>query len=120
MTAELSIEYEDINRVRFLGVSKKMIGYEGTGTLTMHKVSSRFVQILTDNITKGKQFYTTIISKIEDPDSTGAERIVLKNVIFENLNLANWETKTAGEDELSFSFESWELMDTISPSTDIQ
>lgn len=113
LTAEIAIEYEDIDRPRILSKGKKMIGYEGTGTLKMHKVTSKFVKKLTEKLKAGKQLYVTIISKVDDPDSIGAERIVLKQVVFENLNLANWEAKTAGEDEIPFAFEEWDLLDLI-------
>ena len=44
--AKIAIEYEDIDRPRKLGKGKKMIGYEGTGSLKLHKVTSRFIKLL--------------------------------------------------------------------------
>lgn len=113
LEASLDIEYEDVNRPRKLGVGKKMIGYEGEGTLTFHKVSSRFIKLLSDDLKAGKQTSITVISKLDDPDAKGAERIALKNCTFGDLNLANWEAKEIGEDEISFSFDSWELLDIV-------
>ena len=113
LTAELAIEYEDIDRPRKLGKAKKMMGYEGTGTLKMHKVTSRSIKLLSAKLKEGKQASFTIISKLDDPDSIGAERVVIKNVAFENLPLANWEAKTKGEEELNFSFDDWDLLDLI-------
>jgi len=111
--ARVAIEYEDINRPRRLGKGKKMLGHEGTGTLTLHKVTSRFIKLLSDNLKQGRQTSCTIITKLDDPDAIGAERIMLKNVTFEELTLANWEAKTAGEEEVPFSFEDWEPLDLI-------
>lgn len=113
LTAEIAITYEDINRPRKLGVGKKMIGTEQTGGLKLHKVTSRFIKKVSDNLKAGKQTYVTIISKLDDPDALGAERILLKNVVFEGLTLANWEAKTKGEEEISFFFDDWELLDLI-------
>lgn len=113
LTAELAIEYEDINRPRKLGKAKKMMGFEGTGVLKMHKATSRSIKLLSAKLKEGKQASFTIISKLDDPDSIGAERVVIKNVTFENLSLANWEAKTKGEEELNFSFDDWEPLDLI-------
>ncbi len=113
LEAKLAIEYEDIDRPRRLGKGKKMIGFEGTGTLKLHKVTSRFIKLLSDNLKQGKQTSFTVISKLDDPDALGAERIMLKNVTLEELTLANWEAKTNGEEEIPFSFDDWEPIDLI-------
>lgn len=113
LEARIAIEYEDIDRPRRLGKGKKMIGFEGTGTLKLHKVTSRFIKLLSDNLKQGKQTSFTVISKLDDPDALGAERIMIKNVTLEELTLANWEVKTTGEEEIPFSFDDWEPMDLI-------
>jgi hypothetical protein len=113
LEAKIAIEYEDIDRPRKLGKGKKMTGYEGTGTLKLNKVTSRFIKLLSDNLKQGKQTSFTIISKLADPDALGAERIILKNVTLEELTLANWEAKTNGEEEVPFSFDDWEPIDLI-------
>ena len=111
--AKVDIEYEDIKRVRNLGVGKKMLGYEGTGSIKLHKVSSRFIKKQTEHLMQGKQYSATVILKLDDPDSLGAERVVLKGVTFNDLTLANWEAATAGEEEVDINFETWEFLDTI-------
>lgn len=113
VTAEIAITYEDINRPRKLGTGKKMMGIEQTGSLKFNKVTSRFIKKLSDNLKAGKQTSSTIITKLDDPDALGAERILLKNVVFEGLTLANWEAKTKGEQETSFFFDDWEPLDLI-------
>jgi len=113
LEARIAIEYEDIDRPRRLGKGKKMIGFEGTGTLKLHKVTSRFIKLLSDNLKQGKQTSFTVISKLDDPDALGAERIMIKNVTLEELTLANWEAKTNGEEEIPFSFDDWEPIDLI-------
>ena len=113
LTAELAIEYEDVDRPRKLGKAKKMMGYEGTGSLKMHKVTSRFIKLLSEKLKEGRQGSVTIISQLDAPDSLGAERVVLKGVTFENLSLANWQAKTKGEEEINFNFDDWDLLDLI-------
>lgn len=111
--ATIDIDYEDINQPRKLSTGKKMIGWSGSGSLNFNKVSSRFIRLLGDDLRAGRQTEVDVITKLDDPDSIGAERIVLKNVTFENLTLANWEAKTAGEDEAPFFFDDWEPLDLI-------
>lgn len=111
--AVVEIEYEDVNRPRKLGKGRKMIGYEGTGALTVHKVTSRFIKLISDSLKEGKQPFFTIITKLDDPDAIGAERVILKNVTPDSLTLANWEAKTLGEEEMPFAFEDWEPLDLI-------
>lgn len=113
LEAKIAIEYEDIERPRKLGKGKKMKGYEGTGNLKLNKVTSRFIKLLSDNLKQGRQTSFTIISKLDDPDALGAERIMIKNATLEELTLANWEAKTTGEEEIPFSFDDWEPMDLI-------
>ena len=113
VTAE-AISYEDINRPRKLGTGKKMMGIEQTGSLKFHKVTFKIYKKSLVIIWKaGKQTSSTIITKLDDPDALGAERILLKNVVFEGLTLANWEAKTKGEQEISFFFDDWEPLDLI-------
>ena len=37
----------------------------------------------------GRQTVCTIISKLDDPDSNRAERVVIKDAVFDKLTLAN-------------------------------
>lgn len=111
--AKIEIEYEDVNRPRKLGKGKKMIGFEGAGSLKFHKVTSRFIRLISEKLKEGRQVSVTIISKLDDPDSLGAERIVVKNATFTDLTLANWEAKTKGEGESPFNFDDWDLLDII-------
>ncbi len=111
--AKIDIEYEDIDRPRKLGKGKKMIGYEGAGTLKFNKVTSRFIKLISDNLKAGRQVSVTIITKLDDPGALGAERVALKNCTFNDLTLANWESKTAGKQETAFNYDDWEPLDLI-------
>lgn len=111
--AVIEMDYEDINQPRKLSTGKKLLGWEGSGTLNFNKVTSRFIKLIGDNLKTGKQTETDIITKLDDPDALGAERIVLKNVVFEDLTLANWEAKATGEEDTSFFFDDWEPLDLI-------
>ncbi len=111
--AEIDIEYSDVNMTRRLAKAKKMVGYEGKGEIKLNKVTSRFTKLISDNLKKGKQTVVTIISKLDDPDAMGAERVVIKDATFEKLTLADWESKKNGEETQPFSFTDWDLLDLI-------
>lgn len=111
--ATIDIDYEDVNLPRKLSTGKKLIGWEGSGSLSFNKTTSRFIVLMRDDLKAGKQTEVDIITKLDDPDALGAERVVLKNVVFEDLSLANWESKSIGEEEISFYFDDWEPLDII-------
>ena len=94
----------------------KIIGVEGKGTIKLHKSSSRMINKISDNIRAGKSTICTIVSKLADPDSMGAERVAIKEVSFDELTLADWENKKNGEESVPFTFGDWEFLDTIAPN----
>lgn len=112
-TAEIDLEFEDVNMVRSLAKHKKMIGFEGKGEVKLNKVTSRFVKLVSDNLKKGKQTVVTFITKLDDPDALGAERIIIKDATLEKLTLANWEAKKLTEETIPFSFTDWDPLDLI-------
>lgn len=113
LEAIIEFEHEDINQPRKLSTGKKMVGWEGSGTLSFKHINSQFIILMRDDLKEGKQTEVDIITKLDDPDALGAERMHFKNVTFEDLPLANWEAKSPGELEVSFFFDDWEPLDLI-------
>lgn len=113
-TAEVEITKEEIKKSGTRWTGNKVTGLKGTGSISGYKVTSDMItyigQICDD--TKG-EYKTELITKLDDPESWGAERIRLKNVSFDKISLANWEVGSIVEDELSFTFEGFELLDEI-------
>lgn len=86
-------------------VRHKKGSLKGTGTMSGYKVTSDMLQ-------RGFNKFD-VISKLDDPEAYGAEKIRLKNVMLDEIQLANW---TAGEDvteETPFTFEGYELLNPI-------
>lgn len=113
LQAKISLKKEDVAMVGQMSNEKKVVGWEGTGSVTMHKVNSRMATKLMQLITQGKDIRVTIISKLDDPDSYGAERIALKNVSFDDLTLADWKAGEIGKTETPFTFSDMEYLDLI-------
>ena len=114
LEAKVSLEKTEVNQVGTLAKGYKITGMDCKGTIKLNKVTSYFINLLSANIQAGKTTSCTIISKLQDPDSDGAERIKLTGCTFDELTLANWEAKKLGEESVPFSFTGWELLDTIS------
>ena len=114
LEAKVSLEKTEVNQTRTLAKGYKITGIDCKGTIKLNKVTSYFINLLSDNIKKGKMTSCTIISKLEDPDSDGTERIKLTGCTFDELTLANWEAKKLVEESIAFSFTGWEILDTIS------
>ena len=90
----------------------KVTSGSGTGSLTLYKVDSGFIQRQRE-LQNGVDVRCTIISKLRDPDSFGAERVALYNVSFDDLTLADWQAATMGTVTAPFTFSRYELPDTI-------
>lgn len=91
----------------------KVMGLSGSGSLRLHKVSSRMGILLGEAMKKGSDPRFTLILKLADPDAWGAERVALYGVSFDDLTLADWEAKSPGKVECPFTFSDFELLDTI-------
>lgn len=113
LTAEVEIEFEDINIPRRLGTHKKMTGYEGTGEVEMYHITSRLMTRITEDLQNGKQTEVSIISKLADPDALGHERVLIKDAVLSNIVLADWEAKAIGERTVNFTFTEWQFLDEI-------
>jgi hypothetical protein len=111
--ASVELQMEAVKQAGQLADGQKMTGYNGTGTLRLHKVFSRALRKLSDSVRAGINPEFTLVSELNDPASRGAERVILKGVQFTTLPLANWELGALGETELPFSFNDWEPVSTI-------
>ena len=113
LQAKVSFNKEDIALCGQMASDKKVTSIECTGSLWMHKVTSRMALAIGENIRNGKDVRFTIVSKLKDPDAYGAERVVLSNVSFDDLTLADWEAKSVGKVECPFTFTDYEFLDEI-------
>lgn len=96
---------------QFMADSKATSG-SGTGSLTLYKVDSGLIEKQAD-LQDGVDRRFTIVSKLRDPDSWGAERVAAYNVSFDDLTLADWRAATVGTVTAAFTFSRYELLDQI-------
>ncbi|MBB6673019.1 phage tail tube protein [Cohnella nanjingensis] len=105
LEANVEVEKRELKLSGMTWSAFKMGIKKGTGTMSGYKISSAMIE-------QGfKKF--NIISRLDDPEAYGFERIELENCMVDKVQLANW---TAGEevtDETQFTFEGFTLHDKI-------
>jgi hypothetical protein len=114
MTAEVDLSKEEIKVSGARWTHHKVTGVSGSGSISGYKITSelvRMIQSVTAN--RGIEFKTELISKLDDPEAFGAERVRLKGVSFDNIPLVGWEVGSIVEEEWNFTFEGFELLDII-------
>ena len=111
--AKLEFQKEEIKVAGQMAVDTKLMSYSGKGSLQLHKVNSRMVKTLLEEIKAGKDPRFTLIGKLADPNSNGAERIAIKNVSFDDLTLMDWEVGAIGQSEHPFTATAWEVLDSF-------
>jgi hypothetical protein len=115
LEAKISLEKKEVKQAGTLAKGYKIVGTDGKGKLKINKISSYFIDLIADNIKNGKTTTVQIKSTIEDPDLDGAkETVLLKGVQFDELTLINWKVKELIEEEYSFTFNDFDILDKVS------
>lgn len=109
--AEIKLLKEEVNQVKRMFKQYKVVGCEGTGNVKLNHVSSFFIQLMADNIKKARQTVCTIVVKLDDPDTVGAERISITDATFDKLTLMDWEAKKLTSDDYDFTFTDFDILD---------
>lgn len=110
--AKISLKYEAVDVNGEMGVHQRLVGFEGAGTLVLHKIDSRVAQKIAGKIKNGSVPEIKIVSKITDPDVNGAERIELIDVTIDEL-MHSFENKKVQEESLPFKFADYNFLDYI-------
>lgn len=113
LQAKYTFNKEEVVICGQMATDSKVKSTKGTGSLKLHKVNSRMSLLIGEKIRNGQDVRFTIISKLADPDSYGAERVAVKNVSFDELTLADWEGGNLGKVECPFTFTDHKFLDTI-------
>ena len=117
LEAKISLEKKEVKQAGTLAKGYKIVGTDGKGKLKLNKISSYFIDLIADNIKNGKTTTVQIKSTIEDPDLGGAkETVLLKGVQFDELTLVDWKVKELVEEEYSFTFNDFDILDKVNHS----
>ena len=111
--AKYEFDKEEVNIAGDMFTHYKVIGYNGSGSMTLNKTNSRMIKMLIEYVKEGLEPEITIVGKLADPGNEGSERISLSEVSFDDLTLFDFEVKTLGEVECPFTFVKCTTLDTI-------
>ena len=111
--AKLEFQKEEVKVAGKMATGTKYMGYSGKGSLSLHKVNSRMIKAIGQQIKEGKEPRFTIIGKLADPDSDGVERIAINNVSFDDLTIFDFEVGSLGSSEHPFTFTDYDFLDLI-------
>lgn len=115
MQAKVAANKEEVPMCCQFMVDTKLMSAKGTGTIRFHKVNSRMAVKMSDNLKAGKDTRVKLVSLLNDPDTYGAERVVIYDASFDDLTLADWELAAKGQIECPFTFTRWDFLDLIQP-----
>ena len=105
--SELELTVKVIREKVQLGmdVDSKIVGYEGTGTMTLKQVYTRFYEVL-EQARRGIDKRCTITTALKDPDSVDGleERYSVSNVAFTELPFINYKMGEVNQQKLPFTF----------------
>jgi len=93
-------------KVQFgMDVDSKIIGYEGTGTMTVKQVYTRFFEVL-EQAKKGLDKRCTITTALKDPDAVDGmeERYSVTGVAFTELPFIGYKMGEVNQQKLPFRF----------------
>lgn len=111
--SKVNFDYEDVNMAEDLATHKKLIGWNGEGTIEVKKVYSRGAKLMADVIKTGIVPEIKIVTKLDDPDSYGTERASFGGVTFNQFTPAAFEQKTLMTEELTFNFSECDIIEQI-------
>lgn len=111
--AKVSIEREDVDFIGQMIKDSKMVGLTGEWSMTIKKVYSRGAALLATKIKEGKDVRVQIISKLDDPDAYGSERLVIDNAWFNELTLQKFENSKMVDEEYSGGFTDYYFPDIV-------
>lgn len=96
-----------------MATDNKVTSIELTGSLKLYKCNSRMARLIADKLKQGRDVRFTVISKLDDPDAYGAERVAVTGVSFDDLTLADWEVGKTGTIESPFTYTDYDFLDLI-------
>jgi len=96
-----------------MATDNKVSSIELTGSLKLYKCNSRMARLIGDKLKQGRDVRFTVISKLDDPDAYGAERVAVTGVSFDDLTLADWEVGKTGTIESPFTYTDYNFLDLI-------
>lgn len=98
---------------------QKVTGANGTGSMTIHKVTSEFANIAVNYMKSGTIPDITVKVTNDDPNSTiGRQTVLLKDVIFDSIVITKLDVESETLDEdVDFTFSDTDILEAFTEPT---
>ncbi|MBO9600176.1 MAG: phage tail tube protein [Cohnella sp.] len=103
------------------GTQHKANGWNGTGSMTIYYVTSRFRELMNDYVQDGKDTYFDIQVVNEDPNSSiGKQTVTLTGVNLDSVIIAKLDTEADFlEEEVAFTFEGFNIQESFTEPSNV-
>lgn len=114
MKADVEFTKADIKKSGSRWTGTKVTGIKGTGSMSGYLVTDELKMAVAQGLDDRKPtFKTELISKLDDPEAYGYEKVRLKGVSFDKLPAVNWTVGEVVEDEWAFTYDDLEFLNPI-------
>ena len=114
--ATIEIGLDEVKRAGTRWIGHKVVSLKGSGSLGGYMVTSEFIEKMSQVADDLSSPYTTeLLVVLDDPESFGAYRVRLRDVTFDKIPVINYEVGAIVEQELTFVFSGYTLIDSIRP-----
>lgn len=110
---KVNLEYEELDIPGEALKQHLYMGGSGEGTMSGYKIDSRFILMLAEGVKTGIMPQAKIVAKLANQTGTAAQRIAITDVQFNELMLAQYEQGSTTEEEVSFTFGDFDIIDTL-------
>ena len=110
--AKITYDLEDVTVIGDYATHHLFTGWNGEGTLSMYKIDSSVLKIVSDMAKTGVEPEITIISKLTNKNTKKTERIALKGVVLSEINLVNFEAQGTLMELVPFTFDDYDVFET--------
>ena len=111
--AKVTGDFEDINVCGDPATYSIYNGYAGEGTLTVLKIDSDVVKMLSEAYNSGEMPEITVITSLTQTGTNKVERVAYSSIVVTEYMLANFEKKVKVEEEIPFKFGHFEVLESI-------
>ncbi|XZM32524.1 phage tail tube protein [Clostridium perfringens] len=117
LEAKMEKNKSEIKTVGARATQHKTTGWNGTGSMTIHYISSLFRKLAVDYIKTGKDIYFDMIVTNDDPTSAvGKQVVALYNCNVDSIILAKLDIDDdALEEDMDFTFDDAEILEGFKP-----
>jgi len=111
--AKITGTYEEANFIGDFATHHVYTGWSGEGTIVLHKIDSTALKLLADKFKTGVEPDLKIITQLEDKNTKKSERAAISEIVFTEMMLVKFESKTLIEEELPYKFSDYEVLETL-------